>query len=233
VSYGKRGALVAYTLGSTPMRTMLVRIGPRGDVLGTHDVTPVSMGAAAPAFVSGADPMMLVTADPRNGLSPIARTLLDVDGKPGIPDVAVPVGMMSQPAQLTAAQSEFGTFVAYTGLGTAATSAVGLVQTLPKPGAPDALVKGTAYGALHVAAVRAGSALLFAAESPLATGKDPAHEITLTRVDTQGRGAALHIVSPTGDAQQVGLARGDDGAVAVVFSGKDGIYLVKARCDER
>lgn len=232
VTYGKRGALVAYTLGTTPMRTTLACTGPRGEVLESHDVTPAAMAAAAPAFVSGAVPPLLVTADPRDGMSPIARTQLDMDGRPSTPEVAVPVSMMSQPAQLTAAACPAGTFVAFTGLGAAATSAVGVVQVLPKPGTPEALVKGIAYGALHVSAVRAGQAVVFAADSPLTSGKTPAHDVTLTRIDAQGKGPALHVASPTGDATFVSIARAEGGRLGVVFTGKDGVYLARARCDE-
>ena len=89
------------------MRSMLVRLGPKGDVLATHDVTPAAMGAAAPTFMRGNE-LALITADPRNGLSPIARTPLDLEGKPGTAEVAAPVGMMSQPPQLSAAQVDGG-----------------------------------------------------------------------------------------------------------------------------
>lgn len=233
VAHDARVGLVAYTLGTTPMRTTLARIGPRGEVLGTHDVTPAAMAAAAPAFVQGANPLVLVTADPRDGMSPIARTVLAKDGVPRTPEVAAPVSMMSQPAQLTAAAADFGSFVGYTGLGAAATSAVGIVQIGPRSGAPEALVKGTAYGALHVAAVGAGNAVIFAADTPTTPGKNPQHEITVTRIDARGRGAPLSVASPSGDATNVAIARAADGGIAVVFTGKDALYLAKVRCAER
>lgn len=230
VTYTKRGPLIAYTLGTTPMRSVLARIGARGELLGSHEITPPAMGAAAPAFVQGASPPQLITADARNGMSPIARTPLSEDGKPQPGQDVVPVGMMSQPAQLTAARASFGSFAAYTGLGSAATSAVGLVQLGPKSGAPTALVKGTAYGPLHVAAAASNNALLFAADAPLSAGKAPMHDIVLVRVDERGAGPALHIAAPGGDATQVALARSDDGRVLVVFTGKDAVYAATARC---
>jgi hypothetical protein len=174
---------------------------------------------------------VLVTADARNGMSPIARIPLAEDGQPAPGQATIPVGMMSTPAQLTAAQASFGAFVGYTGLGSAATSAVGLLQLTPKPGAPSALVKGMAYGPLHVAAVASRNALVFAADAPLGPGKAPAHEIQLTRIDAQGPGPVLRIAGPGGDATQVSLARGDDGRIAVVFTGKDGVYLATVRCE--
>ncbi len=230
LAMGKRGPLIAYTLGTTPMRTMLARIAAGGAVLDTRDVTPPAMGASAPAFVSGAWPPVLITADARNGMSPIARTVFSADGNPGAPTVAAPVGMMSQPPQLTAAQSELGAWVAYTGLGSASTSAVGLVQIAPRSGSPEALIKGTAYGPLHVAAASAGKSVLFASDAPTGPGKSPAHEIELVLLDAAGKGPALRIADPSGDATRVGLARSEDGTVAVLFTGKDGLYLAKARC---
>jgi hypothetical protein len=230
VGYGKRGALIAYTLGSTPMRSMLVQLDPKGDVVATHDVTPPAMGAAAPAFVHGATPLWLVTGDPRNGLSPISRTPLDAEGKPGPAQVAAPVGMMSQPPQLAAAQADFGAFVLYTGLGSAATSAVGLVRITPKAQSPEAFVKGTAYGVLHAAAIGSKHAVLVAADAPLAPGKKPQHAIQVAMLDAEGQGPLLRVTGPSGDATHVALARGEQAGVALTFSAADGVYLTKLRC---
>jgi hypothetical protein len=230
VAYAKRGALIAYTIGSTPMRSMLARLDENGALIATHDITPAAMGAAAPAFVSGASPPMLVTADARNGMSPIARVSLDAEGKPGTPEVAVPVGMMSTPPELAAAQSGAGTFVGYTGVGSAATSAVGLVRVLPKVGTPEPLVKGTAYGALHLDAAASSQAVFFAVDAPLTAGKSPKHEIHVVRVDARGSGPILRIAAASGDAIHAALARGADGTLALVFSAADGVYFAKLRC---
>jgi hypothetical protein len=230
VAYGKSGALLAYTLGSTPMRTSLVRLDPKGGVLSTHDITPPAMGAAAPAFVSGASPPWLITADPRNGLSPIARTALDAEGKPGPANVAAPVGMMSQPPQLAAAQAAFGAYALYTGLGAAATSAVGLVRIAPKAANPEAFIKGTAYGTLHADALGTKSAIVLAADSPLTAGKKPLHDVQVVWIDQQGQGPALHVASPSGDATHATLARAEHAGIALAFSAQDGVYLTKLRC---
>jgi hypothetical protein len=230
VAYGKRGALIAYTLGSTPMRVMLVRLDPKAELLSSHDITPPAMGAAAPAFVSGATPPWLITADPRNGLSPIARIPLDAEGKPGPAAVAAPVGMMSQPPQLAAAEASFGAYALYTGLGTAATSAVGLVRIAPKAASPEPFVKGIAYGALHVSALGAKNALLLAADAPIAPGKQPQHEIQVALVDANGQGPLLRVASPSGDATHAALARTEQAGVGLAFSARDGVYLTKLRC---
>ena len=229
VDYVERGALIAYTLGTTPMKSTLVRIGPKGDVIGTHNVTPDGMGAAAPTFVRGATPRAIVTADPRDGMSPISRTPLDAEGKPGKVELTAPVGMMSQPPQLSAAQSEFGAYVVYSGMGSAATSAIGLVRIGPKVGAPEAFVKGTAYGALHNAAIALPNAILVAADAPLSPGKQPKHVLQLALVDAKGQGPALRVESPSGDATHVALAEGR-GEIGFAFSAPDGVYWGTVRC---
>lgn len=230
VTYAKRGALIAYTVGSTPMRSTLVRLDPENKVISTHDITPVAMGAAAPAFVVGASPPMLVTADARSGMSPIAKVRLDAEGTPGTPEVAVPVGMMSQPPELAAAQSGEGTYVGYAGVGSAATSAVGVVKVAPKVGAPEALVKGTAYGALHLDAAASKQAVFFAMDAPTSAGKTPQHEVQVVRVDAQGAGPVLKIAADSGDATHAAIARASDASVGVVFSAKDGVFFAKLSC---
>ena len=74
----------------------------------------------------------------------------------------------------------------YTGLGSASTSAVGLVSILPVPGTPEALVKGTAYGQLHVSAAAGPRSVLLAADAPTRPGKEPPHEIHVHVVRLEG-----------------------------------------------
>jgi hypothetical protein len=229
VDYAERGALIAYTLGTTPMRSTLVRLGPKGEVLTSHNVTPDGMAAAAPTFVRGATPRALVTADPRDGMSPISRTPLDAEGKPGKVELTAPVGMMSQPPQLSAAQAEFGSYVMYSGMGGAATSAIGLVRIGPKVGAPEAFVKGTAYGALHNAAIALPKAILVAADVPLGPGKQPKHALQLALLDAKGQGPVLRVESPSGDATHVSLAEGQ-AQIGFAFSAPDGVYWGTVRC---
>jgi hypothetical protein len=230
VSRARRGALIAYTLGSSPMRSMLLRLDAKNDVLSIHDVTPSAMGAAAPTFTSPDGPDWLITADPRNGMSPIARTPLDREGKPGPAEVAAPVGMMSSPPVLVAAQAEIGTYALYTGLGTAATSAVGLIKLAPKGTGPEAFVKGTAYGPLYAAAASAKRVVLVAADAPIAPGKQPSHEIQVALIDDKGMGPFLRVAAPSGDATHVGIAHTDTAGTAIAFSASDGVYMGKLRC---
>jgi hypothetical protein len=222
--------LVAWTIGSTPMRTELVALSSEDSVLGRSDVTPGTMGAAAGSFVIGASPPVLIAVDARNGLSPLLRIELGNDGAPKPAEVAVPVSMVSSPPQLAAAQSSAGTYVAYAGLGAAAKSAVGLVS-ISKPQAPLTMVPGTAYGALRVSAAAATHAVFFAADAPIAPGNDPRREIHVHVVSSKGMGPAAIIRGP-GSAALPSIAHGDGGHVALAFTSASGVYVAHLRCDE-
>ncbi len=223
--------LLAWTAGSTPMHTHLAVLSSEGRVLSRHDVTPAAMGAAAPSFVSGANPPVLVALDAREGMSPILRIDIGNHGEPQPAQVALPVGMVLAPPQLAAASSSVGTYVAYTGLGSAATSAIGLVAIAPVAGHPEALVKGTAYGPLYLSAAAAPRALLFAADAPMQPGKDPPHEIHVHVVGMRGPGPAAVIRAP-GGASHASLARAEGGSVGVAFTAPAGVYLARLRCDD-
>jgi hypothetical protein len=138
--------------------------------------------------------------------------------------------MMSPPPELAAAQSGVGTYIGYAGVGSAATSALGVVKVSPKVGAPEALVKGTAYGALHLDAAASKQAVFFAMDAPLTAGKTPQHEIRVVRLDAQGTGPVLRIAAASGDATHAAIARGQDDSVGVVFSAQDGVYFVRLVC---
>jgi hypothetical protein len=144
--------------------------------------------------------------------------------------VAAPVGMMSQPPQLSAAAADFGAYVTYAGLGSASTSAIGLVKIAPKAASPEAFIKGTAYGALYSAALGVGGAILIAADAPLTAGKDPKHELQIALLDAKGRGPTLRVSAPSGDATHVALASDDDDRVGLSFSAPDGVYFAILRC---
>jgi hypothetical protein len=228
-SYQER-TLVAWTMGSTPMRTQLAVLSD-DKVESRHDLTPSSMGAAAPVFVAGASPPVLMAVDARNGMSPLLRIDFGNDAQPQQAQVAVPVSMVSSPPALAAAAGSVGTYVAFTGLGSAATSAVGLVAVAPIAGSPSTFIPGTAYGQLYVAAAAAPRALIFAADAPTQPGKDPPHEIRVSVVGIKGPGPTL-VLHGTGSASRVGLARNDAGEVGVVFSAESGVYVARLRCDD-
>jgi hypothetical protein len=196
----------------------------------------VSMGASAPSFVAGASPPVLVAIDARDGYSPILRIEFGSDGAPQPATVALPVSMIATPPELAAASSSVGTYVAFAGLGSAATSAVGLVAIAPIAGTPLPLVKGTGYGPLHLAATAApGGARTAAPASASAKVNAPAktapREVHVRVVGLQGPGPAAVLQGP-GGASHAAIARDSAGNVGVAFSSDSGVYVAQLRCDD-
>jgi len=231
VAYSETRALVAYTTASTPMRAKLVVLSNMGSIVGSHDVTPESMGAAAVSFVHGASPPALLAVDAREGLSPLLRIDLGSDGSPKPAQVVLPLSTVSTPPRLSGASASIGAHVLYTGMGSAATSAVGLVSIEPIVGRPAAFVPGTGYGALYVATAAAPAAVVLVAESPTAPAKDAPREIHLALVTRKGQSKNLVLPAP-GGASHTSVARDAHGTVAVVWSSPSGVYVARLRCDD-
>jgi hypothetical protein len=222
--------LVAWTVGSTPMRTELAALSSEDSILARTDVTPSAMGAAAATFVSGASPPVLIAVDARNGMSPLLRIELDNSGTAKPAEVALPVSMVSSPPRLAAASNASGTYVAYAGLGAAAKSAIGLVSITKPTTTPLTMVPGTAYGPLQLASAAASHAVFFAVDAPIAPGNDPRREIHVHVVSAKGMGAATVIRGP-GSAANAAVAHGVGGEIAVAFTSPSGVYVAHLRCD--
>lgn len=225
------GTLVAYTLGTTPMQTHVALVPADDKPPKTTNVTPSHVGAAAPAFVVGAYPPKLYVIDARDGMSPLLEVSISAQGVPRVAEIVTPVGMVASPTKLAVARTTFGTALAYVGIGSALTSAVGLIDVAPKPGSPIALVKGTAYGPLSVAAANGPDALYFAADAPREPGaKAPKRELHVVRVAAGGLQERTVIQGPGGDAYGVAMARNGAGTVAVAFDAADGAYIARLHC---
>jgi hypothetical protein len=232
VTHSEARELIAWTTGSTPMRTHLATLASTGIVSARHDLTPEAMGAAAPAFVSGSSPPSLLMVDARQGMSPLLNVDLGSDGTPKPAKVVLPLSTVSTPPVIVGASASIGAYVGYTGVGSAATSAVGLVAIEPLVGSPSALVPGTGYGLLHVAATTAPRALLFAADAPTAPAKDAPREIHVHVIGKNGPGTAL-VIKGHGGASHASIARDGAGTVGVAFNSSSGVYVARLRCDDR
>lgn len=230
VAHVDKGTLVAWTVGSTPMGTHFALVPADAKPPQIADITPPRQGAAAATFVDGASPPVLLAIDARNGMSPLIRIAFDNDGIPSAPTPQGPVGMVSSAPQLAAARTSLGTRALYTGLGSASTSAVGMLAIGEEGASAEALVKGTAYGRLHVAAAAAGPYLLLAADAPLSPGKEPAHEIQISRLSADGSRETSRLRGPGKDSSQVSIARNESGVVAVTYRSGGGLYLSRLRC---
>ncbi|MFW6023729.1 MAG: hypothetical protein ACOC9O_03190, partial [Myxococcota bacterium] len=226
------GVSIAWVDGQgTPMRVQVTRVDLRGKATSTHEVTLEAMGAAAPVFVDGASSPVLVFIDPRAGMSPIVRVPMGSDGVPRAGRVALSVGQATEPPHLAAAATPQGVAVAYTAIGSGATTAVGLVQLGAPSRAPTPLVEGTGYGALSVAATALPSAALFVAEAPTARDRQASRRLHVRRVDAAGAGPALALESST-TATRPAVARRSDGTVVVAFATEDDVRAAFVRCDE-
>jgi hypothetical protein len=223
--------LLAYALGSTPMRTLLVALGSDGRILHQSDLTPAAMGATAPSFVAGATPPSLVMLDARDGASPLLRVDLGADGAAAPAQVVTAVSMVASPPALAAASSASGAYAVYTGIGSAATTAVGLLAIAPIAGSPEALVPGTAYARLQVSAAAAPRAALFVVSAPTTAGKDPPLELRVHAVGLAGAGPGAVIRAAAG-ARMPAIARDDRGHVGVAFTTPNGAFVSILRCDD-
>lgn len=231
VTHVDAGALVAYTEGSTPMRTHVALVRPDGSPATTTNVTPAHVGAAAPAFADGASPPVLYLVDARDGMSPILASKVSAQGAVEQARVVVPVGMVAAPTRLAAGRAAFGTALAYVGMGSAATTAIGVVDVAPKPGSPTAMVPGTAYGPLSVSVAASFDALYFAVDTPTQPGdKAPKRAIEVVRVDGGGARGRSKITGSRGDAYGAAIARGPDGMFGLVYNQPDAAYFARLRC---
>ncbi|MDD9939920.1 MAG: hypothetical protein OXU20_02545 [Myxococcales bacterium] len=231
VSHVDAGTLIAYTEGSTPMRTHVALVPADSKPPTRTNVTPPQLGATAPTFVRGAYPPQLFVVDARDGMSPLLRVSVTPQGgvRPG--EVVVPVGMVASPPQLAVARTGFGTVLAYAGIGSAATTAVGVIDVAPKVGAPSALVKGIAYLPLSVSAESAPDALYFAVDAPRRPGKRPPREIHLVRIDAKGVRETTVVQGPGGDAYGAAIARNGVGTIALAFNSPTGAHVARFRCN--
>jgi hypothetical protein len=218
--------LLAWVDGSgKPMRVRVARLDLRGRVLSTHDVTLAGMGGTAPIFVAGATPPVLVFVDARAGISPLVRVSFAADGTPGESKVVRSVGQVPEPPAVAAAQGPAGPMVSYTAIGTAATTAVGLMHLDTPERAPVALVPGEAYGTLGVAAAALPQAAVFVSETAT-----PSRGLRVHRVDGEGLGEPL-LLEPTGEMNEhPAAAAGRGGTVAITLSTGAAVEVIFLRC---
>ncbi len=193
--------VVAWTDGTgTPMRVRLARADRTGTLLDTHDLTMTGMGAAAPVFGAGGDTKTIYFVDPRAGVSPIVKAELNPDGTPRPSAVARPVGTVSVPPEVAVAEDGSGhAYAGYTAIGNLATTAVGLMPLFGDVSGPSALVPGTGYGLLNVAAVAGRGAVVFAADAPKGEARDAPREIHVRLVKDGAAGETLTVAAPDGN----------------------------------
>ncbi len=220
--------LVAWTDQEGGGRRVLATRVANGRAAAPTDVTPSAGGAASPTFVAGADAPRLVYVDARESLSVIHR--VDASGDAyGAAEVIRAVSLLTDPPHAASFRMRGADWLVYTGIGSVATTAVGLVA-LAGSQPPTAVVRGTGYGVLYVDAAPLGDGAVLVADVPTASPPDAPREVQLRTVDASGAlGEPIAIRGPRGSAARARVAaRGAE--IAVVFSDADGVYAALARC---
>lgn len=227
--------VVAFTDGGGDhMRLRLVSFDAMGRELGHHDLTPASMGGAAPTMVDG-EPTLLFL-DPREATSPVLE--VDLSREPPQAEVLVPLTNVYEPAAIAAAAVGETILVGYTAVGMAAATAVGLVAVRDgRAQGPVALVASSGYGMLHVDAAAAGDRrAVFVADRPRGRERDASREVVAVVVEPTEAGIELGeplVLRGPADAARWGhVARHASGVIAVVFTAASGVYTQLLRCDE-
>jgi hypothetical protein len=220
---------IAWTDGSaTPMHLRLA-ITDAGNVLAAHDLTPSIGGGAAPYFVEGSSPPVLLFLDPRAGISVAHRVLLGVGGAPGATEVSRPLNLAAEPPAIAAARAGDRTWLAYAAVGNLATRAVGLVEASGTE-RPSPLVAGLGYGdPLSMDALSHGDTAIFAVEAPSAAPREAPHEVRVRVAGAQGAGDPLVLPTPSTDPS---LALGENDLVALAYRSSDSIRVHFVRCAE-
>ncbi len=197
--------LVAFTKTVNElMHTFVARVSP--DAIELADVTPTSHGAAAATFVLGAPEPTLVMLDARAGVSPLLEVGFDANGKSRPAIVRTPVSQPYAPPWLAAFEVPGADIqVAYTAIGRAAATAVGLVP-LRRVEAPRALLPSLGYGPLAFSVARGARALVFATESPVSAATDAVRSVVVKVIDAGGEGATLTLACQVGTCARPTLA---------------------------
>ena len=205
----------------TAMRMHLVRLGPTGQSVGEHDVTPRAGAGSHPLFAPGPNGRPdLFFIDARVALSVIHRVAFDAESVPGETTVARPINLSAEPPSVAVVRVGGRDLAAYAAVGNMATRAVGIVE-IGGTDSPDPLVAGLGYGQpLTLRGVSRTTDAVFASEAPSAVAADAPHEVRVRTVRVNESGARV-LGEPLvfSGATRPALAIDGDGAIAVALEG--------------
>lgn len=220
---------VAWTVESVDGRRVLLRrVADGGSMTAPVDVTPSAGGAAAPSFVAGASPPRLVFLDPREALSVAHRVDLSAGG-PSATEVARPISLVTDPPITASVRMHDADWLVYTGLGSLASTAVGLVA-LAGSSPPSRVNEQTGYGVLHADVDTYGGGAVIVADAPTESPPAAPRQVHLRTVDAAGSlDDAVVLTGPHDTASRARVAAGTAGIV-VAFVEHDGAYVVVGRC---
>lgn len=218
--------LLAYVRKGRTMRVSALWLSANLAVERSRDVTPAGMGAAAPLLLSGGSGALadLVVIDAREGLSPVVRIPLGPRGNVGEPEVLYSLSTVTQPPRFAIAKqaNNDAVKIAYVAVGRAATTAIGLVSA-PGTAAPTALVPGTGYGTLSVAA--AGP--LFAVTVAQGSRPEDPRSLELRLAHDAPTTPRARVAGP---AKAPALSTDGSGHYALSYATPDGVWLKIFRC---
>ncbi|NOY93194.1 MAG: hypothetical protein GXP55_18570 [Deltaproteobacteria bacterium] len=236
VSLQPRAVLVAYTDGSaTPMHVRLLRLGLEDEIEARADVSLPHHGAAAPSFARGgqAASPRLYFLEPRSGISALYAVDFASDLSPRPARLVRPISSTYEPPRIAVASSPG--VVAYTALGSAATTAIGLLPLDDANRAPVALLRGSGFGlfGLDVALLPGAAVFAFGAPThPSSPSPGPAnrapHEIHV-RLAAPAPLPEL-VIRSAGGAESPSIAAGPGGLFALTYAASGGVYLRWLRC---
>ena len=205
----------------TSMRMHLERLGPTGERIERHDVTPRAGSGSHPLFAPGpSGGPELFFVDARVALSVIHSVVFDAQSAPGETTVARPINLSAEPPSFAVARVGSRELAAYAAVGNMATRAVGIVE-LGGTDAPDPLVAGLGYGQpLTVRGLSRGQDAVFASEAPSAAAPEAPHEVRVRTVRVGENGArSLGRPLVLSAATRPALAIEGDGVIAVALEG--------------
>jgi hypothetical protein len=196
-----------------------------------EDLTPPGHGAGAPAFIEGLYPPSLVAVDAHAGVSPLLEIPFDDQGRAQPAVVRTPVSQPYAPPALAAVQvSPSGALVAFTAIGKAAATAIGLVP-LRTAEAPTALVPSNGYGELALGASEQNGLAVFAVEAFKESGKESPRKVLVGVVDGSGSGELLELGAQAAQASAPSVRAGEGRSeFSVAYTAPDGVHVAELIC---
>ncbi len=207
--------------------------GTRGRIMSTdanarprsiREINLPGMGASSPTAARSSDGTRVYFIDARSGVSPVLRS--DVD------NVAVERSLTNvrEPAEIVAIPVGDDTFLAYTAVGTAASSAIGLVK-LGEWDAPVAIVPGHGYGPVRVAATSLDRDTgIIVALRPSDTPASSPREVIVRVLDRDGLGADRVVALGGTSIDATAVTANGTTQIAVAFTTEDDSQIAWLDC---
>jgi len=223
---------IAWTDGQSGLMRLQVGLySMQRRTVSVRDITPPSMGGAAPTWVIGAERPTLAFVDAREGVSPILTVELDAQGEPGSSIVQKPVSNLASPPALAVLRTAEHFVAGFTAVGQLATSAVGMVNFRSNDARPVPIVAGTGYGPTHVTGTIVNGTILFAGDAHRGPESNTPREIYIRALRDGTLGTAQIVTGPEASASFGALASSPAGTIALAFRTNNGIAVQLGRFD--